>query len=113
MKKPLPGRRARRGKMPVDDRMTPRVFTRSEFGQLFQLSKSMVARIISHGLVRLVYFGERSFVPLEEVDRLARDGVPEMPRGYRRMTTGPVYGATGRPPRKQKKARRVRPGLST
>jgi hypothetical protein len=70
--------------------VAPRVFTKAEFGAQFNLSRSTVDRVVSHGLVRVIYFGDRPFIPVEECDRIAREGLPDIPRGYKRLTAGPT-----------------------
>lgn len=77
------------------------------------VSLSTIKRAISHGLISVIYFGDRPIIPHAENERIAREGLPHIPPGYRRMTTGPVRG--GRPPRKAKakaSARRCRGRLS-
>lgn len=83
--------------MAATAQVTPRVCTKQEFGRTFHLSPSMVDRIVSNGLVRVIWFGARPLIPLEECDRVAREGLPRVP-GYRRMTKGPVND--GRPPKR-------------
>jgi hypothetical protein len=80
--------------------VAPRVFTKAEFGQQFNLSRSTVDRVVSHGLVRVIYFGDRPFIPQEECDRIAREGLPNIPRGYKRVTAGPTK-KQGRPKRRR------------
>jgi len=82
----------------------PRVFTKEEFAQQFNLSRATVDRAISHGMVRIVYFGSRPLIPAEECDRIAREGLPDIPPGYKRMTSGPTK--VGRPKKGAKRQRR-------
>jgi hypothetical protein len=81
--------------------MTPRVFTKTEFGQQFNLSRTTVDRAVSHGLVKVIYFGDRPLIPVGECERIAREGLPSIPPGYKRQTDGPTNA--GRPKKRQRR----------
>jgi hypothetical protein len=87
--------------MSTQESVGPRVFTKGEFGKQFNLSRSTVDRVVSHGLVKVIYFGDRPLIPAEECERIAREGLPDIPRGYKRVTAGPTK--RGRPSKKRKR----------
>jgi hypothetical protein len=87
--------------MTNQEAMSPRVFTKAEFGHQFNLSRSTVDRVVSHGLVKVIYFGDRPFIPAAECDRIAREGLPAISPGYKRRTNGPIKG--GRPKKRPSK----------
>lgn len=79
----------------TDQSATPRVMTKGEFARAFKISGSLLDRAISHGLVRIIRFGGRPLIPIGEADRIALEGLPPIPPGYRRVTSGP--SGAGRP----------------
>src|SRR5262245_304938 len=74
-------------------------------------SVSTLNRARSHGLIRVVYFGRRPIIPTPEFQRLAREGIPNIPAGYKRLTRGTTR--VGRPPKakakQMSKAARTKP----
>lgn len=67
--------------MTNQEAVAPRVFSKAEFASQFNLGRSTVDRIISHGLIKVIHLGARTVIPREECDRIARDGLPKIPRG--------------------------------
>jgi hypothetical protein len=63
-------------------------------------SLSLIKRAASHGLIKVIYFGDRPHLAAGELERILREGLPKIPPGYKRRTSGPVIG--GRPPGKAK-----------
>jgi excisionase family DNA binding protein len=55
------------------------------------VSTSTLHRAISHGLVKSTKMGASIRIPSEEVMRLARDGLPTIPTGYKRKTDSQTY----------------------
>jgi hypothetical protein len=39
--------------------------------------------VISHGLITPIYVGSKPLVPQEEVERILREGLPNVPSGYK------------------------------
>ena len=70
---------------------------------LHGVSKSLIKRAISWGRVKVVYFGDLPIVPAEENERIAREGLPNIPTGYRPKSAAPGRG--GRPRSKPKAAK--------
>src|SRR4051812_140447 len=69
-------------------------------------SPSTVKRAISHGLIRVIYIGTRPIIPADEFERIACEGLPAIPPGYKRMTTGPTKVGRPRKPAPLPKGRR-------
>jgi hypothetical protein len=67
----VPGRRAR---------------TFQEAANELATSLTTLFRARSHGLIRVVQFGKRPIIPASEFERLAREGLPLIPPGYKRLT---------------------------
>jgi hypothetical protein len=59
-------------------------------------SPSTLNRARSHGLVKVVYIGTRPIIPADEFERLKREGLPRIPREYKRLTTGPFLAGRKR-----------------
>lgn len=70
-------------------------------------SLSTLVRARSHGLIRVVYFGRRPIIPAAEFERLARDGLPAIPPGYKRLTRGATK--VGRPRKRKAGEAKTRP----
>src|SRR5262245_30215882 len=80
-----------------------RSFTFNQFATNHDISLSFVKRAVGHGLIKVIYYGDRPHIPAEEDERIARDGLPNVPSTYRRITTGPAKG--GRPRREVPKSK--------
>ena len=63
-------------------------YSLSETADALSVSNHTIQRAISFGLLRCTRIGMAIRVPATEVERLARDGLPELPRGYKRKTAG-------------------------
>jgi hypothetical protein len=61
-----------------------------------------IFRAVSHGMIKVIYVGNDPRVPPDEADRVRREGLPNIPPGYKRKTTGP--GGPGRPKKKSVKS---------
>jgi excisionase family DNA binding protein len=70
-------------------------FTMQEAAAALAISVPTIQRAISHNLIRSMRMGRAIRLPADEVQRLARDGIPKIPRDYRRKTSGPTK--QGRP----------------
>jgi hypothetical protein len=75
----------------------------------FGVSLSTIKRGVSHGLIRTIYFGDRPLVTVDEQDRLQREGLPKIPPGYKRRTTGPTKQGRPRGSKSKKPAKPLRP----
>lgn len=84
--------------------------TIQRFAKKWGISESFVKRAISHGRIKTIPFGDRSIVPPEEDERIGREGVPNVPAGYKRKTVGPWPG--GRPAKAAKKKGKAQRGRS-
>jgi hypothetical protein len=71
---------------------------------LHGVSISLIKRAISWGRINVVYFGDRPIIPPEENERIAREGLPDIPPGYRRKTPAPGRGGRPRSTSKAAKA---------
>lgn len=58
------------------------------FASDFNVSEHSVKRAISHGLIQTIRFGDRPLIPMREVKRIDREGLPKIPPGYKRKTQG-------------------------
>ena len=67
----------------------------SETAQALSISIPTLHRAISHGLIRCAKLGRVIRIPSAEVERLAVEGLPPIPRTYKRKTVGPTM--KGRP----------------
>ena len=77
--------------------------TIQETADLQGVSKSLIKRAISWGRIKVVYFGDLPIIPAEENERIAREGLPNIPAGYRPKT--PTPGRGGRPRKGPKAAK--------
>ncbi|SEP45320.1 hypothetical protein SAMN02990966_06490 [Rhodospirillales bacterium URHD0017] len=68
----------------------PRARRVREFARRHGTSVTTLKRAISHDLLKCVYIGRYQIIPAVEDERVARDGLPNIPRGYVRQTTGPI-----------------------
>jgi hypothetical protein len=81
----------------ADDLSTePLNHTIKSFSARLPCHPSTTKRIISHGLVKVVYVGDRPLIPHQELLRIAREGLPNIPAGYKRKTVGPTNGGRKR-----------------
>jgi hypothetical protein len=64
---------------------------------LTSLSANTWARAMSWGLVKFTKAGAAVRIPVGEVKRVAREGMPNLPAGYKRKTNG--FNKAGRPKR--------------
>jgi hypothetical protein len=62
--------------------------TIKSFSACLPCHPSTTKRIISHGLVKVVYVGDRPLIPHQELLRIAREGLPHIPAGYKRKIGG-------------------------
>lgn len=72
-KQPAPTKTIREAQAKVVE--LPRTYTKEQFGEVFQLSRRTVDRLLLTGRVKSVTIGRRRLVPAAEVDRLLREGV--------------------------------------
>lgn len=72
------------------------------------ISHSFIKRAVSWGKLRVIRFGDRPMVPAEEQQRVAREGLPNVPTGYKRQTSGPVIGGRPRKPAAKSKPKPAR-----
>jgi hypothetical protein len=72
--------------------------TMQAFATRHGVSVSLIQRGVSWGLIRVLQFGDRPIIPAEEHERICREGLPRIPPGYKRKTTGTWPG--GRPRKK-------------
>jgi hypothetical protein len=86
-------------KRPSRKLATPKLsYTVEDSAAALSISTSILWRLISHGLVKSTRTGASIRIPAEEVARLAREGVPKLPAGYKRKTVGTTR--RGRPKKK-------------
>jgi hypothetical protein len=82
--------------------------TLKDFAERHGVSKSLIQRAVSHGLIKVLRFGDRPIIPAEEHQRICREGLPRIPAGYRRTTKGPWPG--GRPRANKSRAAATKTG---
>jgi hypothetical protein len=75
--------------------------TLKDFANKLSVSEHTIARAISHGKVKAVYIGARLTIPASELARVLREGIPDIPAGYKAKGTGQGAGAK-QVPRKRK-----------
>jgi hypothetical protein len=85
-----------------DDLPERRARTFQEAANELATSLTTLFRARSHGLIRVVQYGKRPIIPASEFERLACEGLPSIPPGYRRLTRGTTR--VGRPRKAKAKA---------
>jgi len=73
---------------PGDER---RGYTLQGFADLFSVSMSLIKRAVSHGVIEVIYLGDRPIVRASEAERISREGL-HVPPGYRAKTAVPGRG---------------------
>lgn len=56
--------------------MEPRLFTRKEAAEMLRIGTSTLDAWARRGLIRPIHLGRRVLYPSEEVERIARQGIP-------------------------------------
>ena len=74
-------------------------YSLEEASSALSVSPTMLQRAISHGLIKSIKVGAAIRLPVAEIERVGRDGLPAMPRGYKRKTDG--GGKRGRKSKKR------------
>jgi hypothetical protein len=80
----------------------------AKFADRHDVGISFIKRAISWGKLKVIYYGDRPIVPVDEDERVGREGLPDVPPGYRRKTDGPLPPRIGRPrktPTRRRKAK--------
>jgi hypothetical protein len=75
-------------------------YSRAEAAEALGLSVVTISRARNHGLMRGNFVGRVDRIPSSEVERVAAEGLPAIPRDYVRVTTGPTK--RGRPRKRAK-----------
>lgn len=75
-------------------------YSLAEAAGALSVSTTTLQRAISHGLIHFTKIGSAIRLPVDEIERLAREGLPKMPAGYKRKTAGPQ--SRGRPKTKRR-----------
>jgi len=76
--------------------------TLKDFANKLSVSEHTIARAISHGKVRAVYIGARLTIPASELARVLREGIPDIPAGYKAKGTAGQAAGPKSIPRKKK-----------
>ena len=85
-----------------------RAYSRAEFAEALGISVVTVGRARNHGRIRGNFVGRVDRIPASELERVAAEGLPPIPRDYVRVTTGPT--TRGRP---RKTASKPKPSKAT
>ena len=75
-------------------------YSLAEAAGALSVSTTTLQRAISHGLIHFTKIGSAIRLPVDEIERLGRGGLPKMPAGYKRKTAGPQ--SRGRPKTKRR-----------
>jgi excisionase family DNA binding protein len=65
--------------MSTPSRLEPLAVSITEAGRMLALSPYTISYYIRHGKIRSVRFGRRVSIPIAEVERLSREGIPSQP----------------------------------
>jgi hypothetical protein len=72
-------------------------YTIKDFAERAQVSEHTIARAISHGKLHAVNIGTRLTIPASEFNRVMREGLPDIPPGYK-----PKGNARSKGPKKKR-----------
>lgn len=75
-------------------------YSLAEAAGALSVSTATLQRAISHGLIKCTRIGSAIRLPAAEIERLGRDGLPDIPAGYKRKTAGNTKA--GRPKNKRR-----------
>ena len=85
--------------MSNDAEKLPPAQTITEGASRWRCSTSTLRRAAGHGMLKTIYIGDKPIIPPKEVARIDEEGLPSIPTGYRRLTSGPTK--LGRPPKRK------------
>jgi hypothetical protein len=88
--------------MPKSTVVDDQGMTLKDFANKLSVSEHTIARAISHGKVRAVYIGARLTIPASELARVLREGIPDIPAGYKAKGTAGQGAGTKPTPRRKK-----------
>jgi excisionase family DNA binding protein len=66
-------------------------YSLQEAAAALSVGVTKLQRAISHDLIRSTKIGASIRIPADEVERIARDGLPDIPAGYKRKTNGNTH----------------------
>jgi excisionase family DNA binding protein len=71
-------------------------YSLQEAAAALSVGVTKLQRAISHDLLRSTKIGASIRIPADEVERIARDGLPDIPAGYKRKTNGNTRQGKGK-----------------
>ena len=82
----------------MTDPAPPLAYSVKDAAAALSVSRNLIDRAINHNLIRCTRIGRAVRIPAAEVERVAIEGLPAVPRNYIRRTEGPTK--VGRPRKK-------------
>jgi len=74
----------------MTDPVRPLAYSLSDAATALAISVTTLNRLMSHDMIKYTRIGHALRIPAAEVERVAAEGLPKVPRNYVRRTQGPT-----------------------
>jgi len=74
----------------MTDPVRPLAYSMRDAAAVLSISITTLNRLMSHDMIKYTRIGHALRIPAAEVERVAAEGLPKVPRDYVRRTQGPT-----------------------